>query len=71
MNKIDKIKTILNIGTAVAKPFVPGAAGSILDAVTKSINDANDPQNVEGLKALAHRVDELEAAVLAIAEKIK
>lgn len=69
MSKIDKIKGLLKIGTAISKPFVPGVAGSILDAVNKSLNDDNDPQNVEGLKALAKRVDELEQAVLVLAER--
>jgi hypothetical protein len=69
MSKFDKIKQILKIATPIAGAFIPGAAGSILDAVTKSINDDGDPQNVEGLKALAKRVDELEAAVLILAER--
>ncbi len=69
MSKIDKIKQILKIATPIAGAFVPGVGVSILDAVNKSINDDSDPQNVEGLKVLAHRVDELEQAVLVLAER--
>lgn len=70
MGKLDKLSKILKIGSAVGKPFLPGAAGSILDAVTKSIADEDDPQNVEGLKALAERCDEIEHAILILDERL-
>jgi len=66
----DKWKEIMKIGAAVGKPFIPGAAGSVLETVVKAIADEDDPQNVEGLKALAHRVDELEHAIVLIAKKL-
>jgi hypothetical protein len=52
MGKLDKFKKALEIGTGVAKVFVPGAAGSVLDAVNKSLNNENDPANADAIKAL-------------------
>lgn len=67
----NKFKDIFKIGAAVAKPFVPGAAGSILEAVTKSLDDTDDVQNVGALKALAERVDECEHAILVLHKRLE
>lgn len=68
---MSKLGDIFKIGAGVAKPFIPGVGGSILDAVTKSLNDKDDPENREALITLAHRCDELEAAVLVLHERVK
>jgi hypothetical protein len=71
MSKFGKFKEILAIGSAVAKPFVPGGVGSVLDAVNKGINDKKDPLNVEVLRKLAADNDEQTAAILALHERVK
>lgn len=68
---MSKLKDILKIGTAVSRPFVPGAAGSVLDAVNASIQDKGDVANEGALKALAARVDEQEHAILVLHERLK
>ncbi|HEV7698652.1 MAG TPA: hypothetical protein VGO43_00340 [Pyrinomonadaceae bacterium] len=68
---MSKLKDLLKIGTAVAKPFAPGAVGSVLEAVNSSIQDKGDVQNEGALKALANRVDECEHAILVLHERLK
>lgn len=59
----DIIKTA-KIGTEVGKLFVPGAAGKVLDIVSKGLDASDDSESMESaLKALAGRVDELTANV--------
>lgn len=74
MSKLDKFKEILNIGAAVAKPFVPGSAGTALSAVTEAINShADKPSDATAaaLKKLAEDNDEQTAAILALHERVK
>lgn len=71
MSKFDKFKDIFKIGSAVGKPFLPGAAGSILDIVNNSIEDKDDPANAAASKALAERVEMLKNATLALHDRIK
>lgn len=72
MSKLGKFKEIFAIGSAAAaKPFVPGAAGSVLDAVTKGIADKGDPKNEQVLKDMAAHNDEQDRAILALHERLK
>lgn len=74
MSKFDKFKEILSIGSAVAKPFVPGAAGTALSAVTAAINahpDKPSDASAAALKKLAEDNDEQTAAILALHERVK
>ena len=57
-----KIKDILKgvkIGSGIAKVFVPGGAGQIIDIVNKSIDNDDDPQNTEALKEMAESIKQL------------
>lgn len=65
-----KIKDIIKMGTGIGKVFLPGAAGSVLDAVNKSISDTSDPANVNALRELARVNDEQSAAILVLHERI-
>lgn len=74
MSKFGKFKEILSIGSAVAKPFVPGAAGTALSAVTDALNSHPEkppPAIDDALKKLAADNDEQTAAILALHERIK
>jgi hypothetical protein len=72
-NKKSKFREILKIGSAVAKPFVPGSVGSILDAV----NGHLDPKTGKGtdvekaLQTLAEDNDAQSEAILALHERVK
>lgn len=68
---LGKFKDIFKVGSGVAKIFVPGSVGSILDAVNKGIDDTDDPANAEAIKALAADNDEQTAAILALHERVK
>lgn len=68
MNKFEKI---LKIGSTVARPFIPGGVGTILDVVTANIEDKSDLTNNEGLKTVAGNVDDLAQAILALHERVK
>jgi len=63
---MSKFKDIFKVASGIAKPFVPGIGGSILDVVNSSIENHNDPGNSEGLKALAENDHEQDQAILAI-----
>jgi hypothetical protein len=74
MSKFGKFKEIFGIGSAIAKPFVPGAAGSILDAVTKGLDSTGNPasgKTADAIKQLAADNDEQTQAILALHERIK
>jgi hypothetical protein len=74
MSKFDKFKEILNIGSAVAKPFVPGAAGTALSAVTAALNahpERPSDASADAIKKLAADNDEQTAAILALHERVK
>lgn len=78
MSKFDSILKAVKIGSGVAKVFVPGAVGKVLDEVNKGLEDKNDPANEAAIKALANKVVELEAdnneqtqAILALHERVK
>lgn len=71
MSKFNRFKEILAIGSAVAKPFVPGGVNSILDAVNKGIADKGDPNNEAVLKTLAEVNDQQTEAILRLHERIK
>lgn len=69
---MSKFKDIFKIGAAVAKPFVPGAAGSVLDAVTKGLDTQGNPasgKTVEVIKQIAADNDEQTRAILALHER--
>lgn len=66
-----KLKEIFKIGSGVAKIFVPGSVGSVLDVVNKSLSDKDDPANADAIKALAGHIEELTQAVLVLHERVK
>lgn len=68
---MSKFSKIFKIGAGIAKPFVPGIAGSALDVVSNSIADHGDPKNEGALKALAADNDEQTAAILALHERVE
>lgn len=68
---IKDILAIVKIGTGIGKVFVPGAVGSVLDAVNKSIANDEDPANEEALKTLGSVNDEQTQAILALHERVK
>lgn len=74
MSKFDKFKQILSVGSVVAKPFLPGAAGSILEQVNGMVNDPHKSTD-DAVKALAEKVDEYnnqqDQAILALHERLK
>ena len=69
--KLKDIFKIVKVGTAISKPFVPGAVGSVLDEVTKSIEDKGDPQNEGALKTMAEVNDQQTEAILALHERVR
>lgn len=78
MGKLENILKAVKIGSGVAKIFVPGPVGKVLDEVNKGLDDKNDPANESAIKALANKVVELEAdknditqAILALHERVK
>lgn len=74
MSKFGKFKDIFKVGSAIAKPFVPGAAGSILDAVTKGLESTGNTASstsADAIKQLAADNDEQTQAILALHERIK
>lgn len=72
MGKFSKFKDILKIGTAVAKPFAPGAVGTALSAVNAALADAPGSTNAEeALKTLAKDNDEQTEAILALLAHVK
>lgn len=74
MSKFNKFKDILAIGSAVAKPFVPGGVGSVLDAVNKTLHTEGNPASgkiADSLKQLAADNDEQTAAILTLHERLK
>jgi hypothetical protein len=75
MSKFGKLKEILSIGSAVAKPFVPGAAGSILEQVSGALNKEHSTDAAEAVSKLAAKVDEYnaeqDAAIVALHERLK
>lgn len=66
-----KLRDLLKIGTGVGKVFLPGAAGSVLDAVNKNISDTSDPANEAALRKLAETNDEQTAAILALHARLE
>lgn len=74
MSKLDKFKSIFDAAAAIAKPFVPGAAGTALDAVTTALNGhPQEPSkpSADAIKQLAADNDEQTAAILALHERVK
>jgi hypothetical protein len=71
MGKLDKFREIFKVGVAVSKPFIPPTIGSVLDVVSKSVNDKDDPANEKALEALARDNDAQTAAILALHERVK
>ena len=70
--KFDKFKEIFNIASTVAKPFVPGGANSVLDAVNNGLNKGNpSPASADAIKKLAQDNDEQTQAILALHERVK
>lgn len=81
MSKFDKFREILDIAGPMAKPFLPGGAGTVLDAVTKGLDSHASPPSgasSDAIKQLAKRLDdddarlnEQEQAILALHERLK
>lgn len=75
MSKFGKFKEILNIGSAVAKPFVPGAAGSILEKVNEGLQGVSTGAGTDAVKNLAAKVDEYnnqqDEAILALHKRLQ
>lgn len=74
MSKFGKFKEIIAAAAPIAKPFVPGAAGSVLDIVTKTIAEHQSPPSgasAEAFAKLSAIVDEQTAAILALHERVK
>lgn len=76
--KIRDLLKAVKIGTSVGSVVAPGGVGKILDAVNKSIDDKDDPNNEAALKTLAEvnerqtgEINELTSAVLALHERLK
>jgi hypothetical protein len=74
MSKFGKFKEILGVASVIAKPFLPGAAGSILSQVNGVVNDPHQTSD-DAVKVLAAKVDEYnneqDQAILAIHERLK
>lgn len=69
---MSKFKDILAIGSAVAKPFVPGVAGSVLDAVNNHLSKGGaSDASAAAAKAIAADNDEQTRAILALHERVK
>lgn len=66
-----KFAKIFKTASGMAKPFVPGAAGSVLDIVNKSIANPHDEHNIEGLQALAEHVEEMGQAILILNDRLE
>jgi hypothetical protein len=73
MSKKGKFKELFKIGSAIAKPFIPPAGGSVLDAVNDHLNPAiGKGTDVEkALQTLAEDNDEQSQAILALHERVK
>jgi len=72
MSKFGKFKDIFKIGSGVAKVFVPGGVGKVLDVVNQGLdNDDASIANADALKALAADNDEQTQAILALHERLK
>lgn len=69
MSKFDSILKAVKIGSGVAKVFVPGAVGKVLDEVNKNLE--SDPTNTKAIEALAKDNDDQTAALLALHERVK
>lgn len=69
--KLKDILKAIKIGTSVGKAVLPGGAGKVLDVVSKSIADPNDPGNEAALTALAETNDQQTEAILALHERVK
>ncbi len=67
MSKFDKFKDIFNMVEPLAKPFVPGVAGSILDKVNAGLNNGgvNGPLP-DSIKHIADETDQTQQALLAL-----
>jgi hypothetical protein len=69
MGKLDKFKDFLKIGTAVGKVIAPGMAGSVLDAVNKSLNNESDAGNAGAIQALAEDNAEQDEVLILLTNK--
>lgn len=74
MGKFDKFKKILDVSSVIAKPFLPGVAGSMLDQVNNVVNNPHQTSD-DAVKTLAKEVDEYnheqDLAILALHERLK
>jgi hypothetical protein len=69
-NPFNKFKEIFAVAEPIAKVFVPGAAGSILDQVAGGLNGSS-PASADAIKQLAADNDSQTAAIMAIHERLK
>lgn len=74
-SKFSKFKEIFSVVAPIAKPFVPGAAGTVLDAVTKGMaanpQSPPSPASADAIKQLAADNDEQTQAILVLHDRIK
>lgn len=67
MSKLGKFKMIVGVATGLAKPFVPGAAGTLLDVVNGTLNGGtSSPTSATALTQIAADNDEQTEAILAM-----
>ncbi|MEO7538876.1 MAG: hypothetical protein ABIV21_02530 [Pyrinomonadaceae bacterium] len=72
MGAFNKFKDILKIGAGVARPFAPGAVGSILDVVNATLDKGDaSPTSAGALQELAAHVDETGEAILVLHRRIE
>lgn len=72
MGAFNKFKDILKIGSGIAKPFAPGAVGSILDVVSTTLDKGGASMaSTNAVKELAAHVDELGEAILVLHKRIE
>lgn len=74
--KFDKFKEIFGMVEPLAKPFIPGGVGTILDQVNQVLKPGNaSPDATKAIQELAARVDsyndQQDQAILALHERLK
>ncbi len=70
MSKFDKFKDIFAMVEPLAKPFVPGGVGSVLDKVNAGLNSASQGGTSDAIKHLAEDNDQQTQAILALTQVV-
>jgi hypothetical protein len=72
VGKLDKFKQIFAAAEPLAKPFVPGGVGNVLDVVNGALNKgAPSPASADAIKQLAVDNDQQTQAILALHARLK